>query len=104
MLIYMLIVEHALIPNPRMIMTMICKILQDMNEENLKEYHNLNIILFNYRNVMIYSLLFSMQINYVKNIISMLRFILNPIVFNEYEQINQCYELNAIMNFEMQLK
>jgi len=78
--------------------------LQDMNEKNLKECHNLNIIFFNYRNVMIYSFLFFMQIDYVKNIILMLEFMLNSIVFIEYEYIKQIYELNIIMNFKMQLK
>src|SRR5947207_810263 len=102
MTIYMPIVEHALIPNSRM-MT-ICRMLQDMNEEILKECHNPNIMLFNCRIVMMYSLLFSMQGDYVKNIVSTLGFVLNPIVFNEYEQINQCYELNVIMNFKMQLE
>src|SRR5947207_13633780 len=97
--IYTPVIEHALIPNPRMIMIMICKILQDMNEENLKEYHNLNIMLFNYRNVMIYSLFFSTQVDYVKNIMLMLRFVLNPIVFIEYEQINKCCGLNVIIKF-----
>src|SRR5947207_15877386 len=100
--IYTPVIEHALISNPIMIMIMICKILQDMNEKDLKEYHNLNIILFNYKSIMIYSLFFFMQIDYIKNIILMLRFILNSIVFNGYEQINQCYVLNIIMNFEMQ--
>ncbi len=85
-------------------MIMIYKMLQDMNEKNLKECHNLNIIFFNYRNVMIYSFLFFMQIDYVKNIILMLEFMLNSIVFIEYEYIKQIYELNIIMNFKMQLK
>ena len=75
-----------------------------MNEKNLKECHNLNIIFFNYRNVMIYSFLFFMQIDYVKNIILMLEFMLNLIVFIEYEYIKQIYELNIIMNFKMRLK
>src|SRR5947207_6268736 len=104
MLIYMPVVEHALIPNPRMIMIMICKILQDMDEEDLKEYHSLNTMLFNYRSVMVYSLLFSTQVDYVKYTVLMLGFVLNPIVFNGYEQINQCWGLNAIMDFEMQLE
>src|SRR5437762_12931717 len=102
MTIYTPVVEHALIPNSRM-MT-ICRMLQDMNEKILKECHSPNIILFNCRIVMIYSLLFFMQSDYVKNIVSMLEFVLNSIIFNEYEQINQCYELNVIMNFKMQLK
>ena len=102
MIIYILIIEYALISNSRMIM--MCKMLQDMDEEDLKECHSLNIILFNCRIVMIYSLLFFMQSDYVKNIISTLEFVLNSIVFNEYEQINQYYELNVIMNFKMQLE
>ena len=104
MTIYIFIIEYILIPNSRIIMMMICKMLQDMNEEILKECHNLNIILFNYKIMMIYSLLFFMQDDYIKNIISTLGFVLNSIVFNEYEQINQCYGLNVIMNFKMQLK
>ena len=72
-----------------------------MNEKNLKEYHNLNITFFNYKIMMIYSLLFFMQSDYIKNIISTLEFMLNSIIFNEYEQINQCYELNVIINFKI---
>src|SRR5947207_11547280 len=102
MTIYTPIVEYALILNSRM-MT-ICRMLQDMNEEVLKECHSLNIMLFNCRIVMMYSLLFFMQGDYVKNIMSTLEFVLNSIVFNEYEQINQCYGLNVIMNFKMQLE
>src|SRR5947207_15008075 len=102
MSIYKYIIIYILISNLKMII--IYKILQDMNKKNLKEYHNLNIILFNYKNVMIYSLFFFMQVDYIKNIILMLRFVLNSIVFIEYEQINQCCELNIIINFEMQLK
>ena len=78
--------------------------LQDMDEEDLKECHSLNIMLFNYRSVMIYFLLFSMQVGYVKNIALMLGFVLNPIVFNEYEHINQSYGLNVTMTFKMQLE
>ena len=55
------------------------------NEKNLKEYHNLNIILFNYKIAIIYSLFFFMQIDYIKNIILILEFMLNLIIFNEYE-------------------
>src|SRR5947207_15292860 len=102
MTIYIFIVEYILISNLRIMM--ICKMLQDMNKKILKEYYNLNIILFNCRIMMIYSFLFFMQNDYIKNIISIFKFILNSIVFNEYEQINQCYELNNIMNFKMQLK
>src|SRR5947207_5442828 len=102
MTIYTPIVEHALIPNPRM-MT-ICRMFQDMNEKVLKECHSPNIMLFNCRIVVIYSLLFFMQSDYVKNTVSTLGFVLNSIVFNEYEQINQCYELNVTMNFKMQLE
>src|SRR6266496_6382655 len=102
MSIYKHIVVYILISN--LMMIMIYKMLQDMNEKNLKECHNLNIIFFNYRNVMIYSFLFFMQIDYVKNIILMLEFMLNSIVFIEYEYIKQIYELNIIMNFKMQLK
>ena len=102
MTIYALIVACILILNSRMIM--IYKIFQDMNKKDLKECHNLNIILFNCKIAMIYSPLFFTQIDYIKNTILMLGFILNSIVFNEYEQINQCYELNVIMNFMMQLK
>ena len=58
-----------------------------MNKKNLKEYYNLNIILFNYRNIIIYFLLFFIQIDYIKNIILILEFILNSIIFNEYEYI-----------------
>jgi hypothetical protein len=75
-----------------------------MDEEDLKEYHSLNIMLFNCRIVMVYSLLFSMQVDYVKNTVSMPGFVLNPIVFNGYEQINQSYGLNVIMDFMMQLE
>ena len=102
MSIYKHIVVYILISN--LMMIMIYKMLQDMNEKNLKECHNLNIIFFNYRNVMIYSFLFFMQIDYVKNIILMLEFMLNSIVFIEYEYIKQIYELNIIMNFKMRLK
>src|SRR5436190_1641561 len=102
MSIYKHIIVLILISNLTMIM--IYKMLQDMNEKDLKEYSNLNIILFNYRNMMIYSLLFFMQIDYIKNTILMLGFVLNSIVFNEYEYIKQTYELNDIMNFKMQLK
>src|SRR5947207_12546360 len=104
MTIYTLITEYALISNPRMIMMTICRMLQDMNKKVLKEYHSLNITLFNCRIVVIYSLLFSMQSDYVKNTVSTLEFVLNSIVFNRYEQINQCYELNVTMNFKMQLE
>ena len=45
-----------------------------------------------------------MQVDYVKNTVSMPGFVLNPIVFTGYEQINQHYGLNAIMDFEMQLE
>ena len=79
----MLIVEYALISNSRMII--ICKILQDMNEKILKECYNLNITFFNYRIMIIYSLLFFIQDDYIKNIISTLEFMLNSIIFNEYE-------------------
>ena len=99
MIIYIFIIEYILISNSRMMM--IYKMLQDINEKILKEYYNSNIILFNYRIIMIYSLLFFMQINYIKNIISILGFILNSIVFNEYECIKQSYKLNIIINFEM---
>src|SRR5947207_1775905 len=99
MSIYKYIVIYILISNLKMIM--ICKILQNMNEKNLKEYHNLNIILFNYRNMIIYSLLFFMQIDYIKNTTLMLEFILNSIIFNEYECIKQNYELNIIINFKI---
>src|SRR6266496_2193195 len=102
MTIYTPVVEHALIPNPRM-MT-ICRMLQDMDEEVLKECHSPNITLFNCRIVVVYSLLFSMQGDYVKNTVSTLGFVLNPIVFNGYEQINQCYGLNVTMDFKMQLE
>ena len=85
-------------------MMIICKMLQDMNKKILKEYYNLNIILFNCKIVMIYFLLFFIQNDYVKNIILTFEFILNSIIFNEYKQINQCYELNITMNFKMQLK
>ena len=78
--------------------------LQDMDEEDLKECHSLNIMLFNYRSAMIYSLLFSTQVDYIKNNALMLGFVLNPIVFIGYEHIKQIYELNATMNFKMQLK
>src|SRR5947207_15555194 len=101
MTIYIFIIEYALISNSRMIMMIICRMLQDINEKILKECHNLNITFFNCRIMMIYSLFFSMQSDYIKNIISTLEFMLNSIVFNEY---NQCYELNVIMNFKMQLK
>src|SRR5437667_5098742 len=57
--------------------------------EVLKEFHCLNIMLFNYTSVMVYSLLFFMHVDYVKNIVLMLGFALNPIVFNEYGQIKQ---------------
>src|SRR5947207_14763338 len=100
MSIYKRIVVYTLISNLRIIM--MCKMLQNMNEEDLKECHSLNIILFNYRNMMIYSLLFFMQIDYAKNIVSMLVFVLNSIIFNEYERIKQSYDLNVIMNFKMQ--
>src|SRR5437762_4119943 len=102
MIIYILIIEYILISNSRIMM--IYKIFQDMNEKILKEYHNLNIIFFNCRIMMIYFLLFFMQDDYIKNIILIFEFILNSIIFNEYEQINQCYELNIIINFKMQLK
>ena len=67
---------------------MIYKIFQDMNKKDLKEYYNLNIILFNYKSIMIYFFLFFMQIDYIKNIILILEFILNSIIFNKYEYIN----------------
>ena len=82
-------------------MIIIYKIFQDINKENLKEYYNFNIIFFNYRNIMIYSLLFSMQIDYIKNIILIFEFILNLIIFNRYKYIKQNYELNNIINFKI---
>src|SRR5437762_10508038 len=102
MIIYISIIKHALIPNSRIMM--IYKILQDMNKKILKKYYNPNITLFNCRIMIIYFLLFFMQDDYIKNIISILEFVLNSIVFNEYEQINQSYGLNIIMNFKMQLE
>ena len=75
-----------------------------MEEEDLKECHSPNNILFNYKSVMIYSLLFSMPIDYVKNSVLMLGSMLNPIVFNEYERIKHNYELNITMDFKMQLE
>jgi len=75
-----------------------------MDEEDLKECHNPNIMLFNYRSVMVYSLLFSTQVDYVKNTALMLGSVLNPIVFNGYEHINQSYGLNATMDFKIQLE
>src|SRR5216110_536938 len=75
MTIYTPVVEHALIPNPRMMM--ICRMLQDMDEEVLKECHSPNIMLFNCRIMMVCSLLSSMQGDYVKNTVSTLGFVLN---------------------------
>ena len=69
-----------------------------MDEEDPKEYHSLNITLFNCRIAVMYSLLFSMQVDYVKNTVSMPGFVLNPIVFNGYELISRCYGLNAESN------
>ena len=99
MIIYIFIIKYTLISNSRIMM--IYKIFQDINEKILKEYYNFNIILFNCKIMMIYSLLFFMQIDYIKNIALMLGFVLNSIVFNEYEYINQSYELNATMNCKM---
>src|SRR5947207_9602644 len=99
MIIYIFIIEYILISNSRIMM--IYKMLQDMNEKILKEYHSSNIMPFNCRIVMIYFLLFFMQGDYIKNIVSMLGFVLNSIIFNGYEQINQCYELNITMNFKI---
>ena len=70
--------------------------------EVLKEFHCLNIMLFNYTSMMVYSLLFFMQVDYVKNIVLMLGFALNPIVFNGYGQIKQSYEQTVTMGFKMQ--
>src|SRR5438046_9738709 len=79
MSIYKRVAVHTLIPNRRMIV-----MFQDMDGEVLKVFHCLNIMLFNYTSVMVYSLLFFMQVDYVKNIVLMLGFALNPIVFNGY--------------------
>src|SRR5437773_430211 len=96
---YKYVIVHTLIPNRRMIVMR--KMLQDMDGEVLKEFHCLNIMLFNYTSVMVYSLLFFMQVDYVKNIVLMLGFALNPIVFNGYGQIKQSYEQTITMGFKM---
>src|SRR5437762_1378116 len=75
-----------------------------MDGEDLQECHSLNTMLLNCRSVVVYSLLFSMQVDYVKNTALMLGSVLNPIVFNGYEHINQSYGLNATMDFKIQLE
>src|SRR5437773_12217328 len=89
---------HTLSASRRMIV--MCKMLQDMDREVLKEFHCLNIMLFNYTSMMVYSLLFFMQVDYVKNIVLMLGFVLNPIVFNGYGQIKQSYKQTVTMGFK----
>ena len=78
-----------------------CKMLQDMDEEDLQECHSLNIMLLNCRSVTVYSLPFSTQVGCVKNTASMLEFVLNPIVFIGHRLIKQSYERNVTMDFKM---
>src|SRR5436190_9420348 len=83
------------------VMMMMNKMFQDMDGEDLKECRSLNIMLFNYTSVMVYSLLFFMRVDYVKNIALMLGFAPKPIVFNGYGQIKRSYEQTVTMGFKM---
>src|SRR5438046_10413826 len=78
------------------------KMRRDMDEEVQKEFHCLNITLFNYTSMMVYSLHFFMQVDYVKNIALMLGFVPNPIAFNGYGQIKQSCELTVTLGFQIE--
>src|SRR6266496_6167661 len=98
--IYTPVVEHMLILR----VMMICMMLKDMDGEDPRGFRNLNIMLLNCTSVVGYSLLFFTQVDYVKNTVLMLGFVLNPIIFNGYRHINQSYGLNATMDCKMQLE
>src|SRR5579859_1926949 len=99
MAICMRVVGLMSILNPRTMK--IYKTLRGMDGEDLRECHNLNIMLSNCRTVTVCSPLFSTRVGCVKNTASMVGFVLNPIVFNGHGLINQSYAQNVTMGFRM---
>ena len=83
---------------------MMWKMLRDMDGEDLQECHSLNTMLSNCRNMVVYSLLSFMPVDYVKSSVLMLGSVLKLIVSSLHVLIKLNYVLIATMDFKMQLE
>ena len=75
-----------------------------MDEEDPRGFHSLNIMLFNCKSVMGYSLLFFMPVDYVKNTVLMLGSVLKLIASILHVLIKLNYVPIVTMDFKMQLE
>src|SRR4030095_12734390 len=79
------------------------KMLQDMDGEDLQECHSLSTMLFNCSGMMVYSLLSSMPVDYVKSSVLILGSVLKLIVSILHVVIQLNYVPIATMEFKMLL-
>src|SRR6266516_1534535 len=100
MSICMPVVVHTLILR----VTMMWKMLRDMDGEDLQECHSLNTMLMNCRSVVIYFLFSFTLVDYVKSSVLMLGSVSKLIISILHVLIKLNYMLIATMDFKMQLE